>query len=176
MLYSKSIRLFDTTRWHVKRATPHDQESRATILTEEVPMSTKKFAYRLIIIFDAFLALTAMAGGIGLITGLNAPPLDWLQGSIFGSFVLPGLALLVIVGGGALVATVLMLLRRPYAILVSGAVGLAIIVFEIVEVLTIGSPAGIAQGLQIFYFLLGLVIAVPSVTLWLSDQKARPEN
>ena len=96
----------------------------------------------LLIVADAFLALTAIAGGIGLLAGLNRPPVDLLQGSPFSDYTIPGLSLLVIVGGGALLTTVLLLRRHPYATLIAGASGIVIIGFEMIEILIIGSPAG----------------------------------
>jgi len=114
----------------------------------------------LLVILDAFLALTAIAGGIGLLTDLNAPPVTDLAGSPFSDYTIPGLALLVIVGGAAVAATLMMLRHHHNATLASGASGVVIVFFEIVEVLVIGSPPGIARNLQVFYFTLGLIIIV----------------
>lgn len=119
-----------------------------------------------LILLDAFLALTAIAGGIGLLTGVNTPTLEWLARSPFRSFTIPGLALLLIVGGTALVATIMMIRRHPSATIASGLAGAFIIGFEIVEVIFIGSPAGIARTLQVFYLTLGLLIVVLAATLW----------
>jgi hypothetical protein len=57
----------------------------------------------------SFLALTAFAGGIGLLADLNAPPLEMLEGSLFHNYIIPGLALFVIVGGAASVAAYLLI-------------------------------------------------------------------
>jgi ketosteroid isomerase-like protein len=45
--------------------------------------------------------------------------------------------------------------------------------FEFTEVLMIGSPQGVARTLQIFYFGLGIVIAIFSICLWLIDILSR---
>ncbi len=119
----------------------------------------------LLIIGDAFLALTAIAGGIGLLTNLIAPPTSDLQGSLFHNYVVPGLSLMLIVGGGALVGTLLLSRRNPWALLVAEASGVVIIGFEMVEILVIGSPAGLARSLQVFYISLGLGIIVLSGAL-----------
>lgn len=123
-----------------------------------------------LVVLDAFLALTAFAGGVGLLAGLNAPPVEMLAGSPFKDYTIPGLALFVLVGGGALIAAILTWRRHPYAPLVSGAVGLMIIVFEIVEVLAIGSPPGASRNLQIFYSALGLLIVVLAFLQWRADR------
>jgi hypothetical protein len=36
-----------------------------------------------LLVLDAFLSLTAIAGGIGLLAGLNAPSVEALAGSLF---------------------------------------------------------------------------------------------
>jgi hypothetical protein len=135
-------------------------------------MPVKRILRIVLIVLDAFLAITAVAGGIGLLTGANAPSLEFLQGSPFRSYTIPGLALFVIVGGCALAATVLMLRRHPLGALASGLAGGVIIGFEIVEVLVIGSPPGIARNLQAFYFTLGLLIVVLAVGMRVSERGA----
>jgi peptidoglycan/LPS O-acetylase OafA/YrhL len=122
-------------------------------------MSTRFIRWPLIVLND-FLALTAFAGGVGLMANLNAPPVETLAGSIFSSFFLPGLALFVLVGGVAALAAILEVRRQYYAALMSLAAGLFILFFEFVEVLVIGSDLGAARTLQAFYASLGLVIVV----------------
>jgi hypothetical protein len=129
-------------------------------------MLIKRIQYLLLIVLDAFLAVTSVAGGIGLLTGVISPPTELLQGSIFGSYTIPGLALLFLVGGSALAAMVLMLRRHAEGALASGLAAMMIMGFEIVEVLVIGSEPGLARNLQLFYFTLGLVIAVLAAALW----------
>jgi len=116
-----------------------------------------------LIVMTTFLALTGFAGGIGLIADLNAPSLEMLEGSLFHNYIVPGLALFVIVGGIASVATYLLIKWHPLSALGSLLSGLVIIAFEIVEVLVIGSPPGIARDLQIFYFTLGSLIVAFSI-------------
>jgi hypothetical protein len=119
---------------------------------------------RIVLLFlTTFLALSAFAGGIGLLADLNAPPVEMLEGSLFHNYIIPGLALFVIVGGAASVAAYLLIKRHPLSALGSLLSGLVIIGFEIVEVLAIGSPPGIARDLQIFYFTLGSLIVAFSV-------------
>lgn len=118
-----------------------------------------------LIFLVGFLALTAIAGGIALLAGLNAPPVAMLGGSPFGSYTIPGLALLFVVGGSALVATVMLVRRHPRGVAAAMLAGAVIIGFEIVEVLVIGSPAGVARNLQVFYFVLGGLILLLAVSL-----------
>jgi hypothetical protein len=129
----------------------------------------RKIAYGVLVVLNVLLALTAFAGGIGLLTGLNAPPVEQLQGSVFKDFTVPGLALFVIVGGSALLASLLLIRRNRFAILAAVTVGIIIMFFEFVEVMAIGSPPGIAQTLQIFYYGLGVVIEIMAVGVWFID-------
>jgi hypothetical protein len=112
-----------------------------------------------------FLALTTFAGGIGLLTGLNAPPLETLQGSPFPDYTIPGLALCLVVGGASLVAAVLMSSHHPLGPLAYVLTVLVIIAFEAVEIWVIGSPAGVARALQVFYLSLGSFIIALAVGL-----------
>jgi len=59
----------------------------------------------------------------------------------------PGLALFFIVGGSALFATILLYRKSKFAVLFSATAGIIIMFFEFVEVMIIGSPAGIARTL-----------------------------
>ena len=45
-----------------------------------------------IFVLVVFGALTTLAGGIGLLTGAIAAPLNWLEGSPFVDYTIPGLA------------------------------------------------------------------------------------
>jgi hypothetical protein len=56
----------------------------------------------ILIILNIFLAITSISGGIGLLTGTISPPAEYLNGTIFRTYLIPGLALLILVGGIAL--------------------------------------------------------------------------
>ena len=131
----------------------------------------KNFLYVALIILTIFLALTALAGCIQLVEGTYAPPVEMLNGSIFKNFTIPGLALGLIVGGSAAFAAVLLFRKSKFSILFAATAGIIIMFFEFVEVLSIGSPVGIARTLQIFYFGLGTVIVVASMGNWFLDLK-----
>ena len=118
----------------------------------------RKTLYTTLIIINIFLAFTAIPGGFCLLTGIAAPPLDELKGSIFTDYTIPGLALMIIVGGSALLASVLLVRKYKYAVFYSAIVGLIIMVFEFVEILAIGSPTGAGLVMQIIYFVLGIAL------------------
>ena len=133
-------------------------------------------ARRVLVILDAFLAFTAIAGGVGLLTGLIAPPIADLEGSPFGTYVIPGLALLVLVGGGALAAAIMTVRRHRLASAASAGTGAMIVVFEIVEIAAIGSDPGVARNLQVFYLLLGSVIVLLAIAQWTAVRRASPSR
>jgi hypothetical protein len=129
----------------------------------------------MLIVLTAFLALTAFAGGIGLLANFNAPPVELLEGSPFSDYTIPGMLLFVVVGGSAGLAAYLLIRRHPVAALGSVFAGLAILSFEVVEVVVIGSEPGVARSLQIFYFSLGALILITSLTYrWVRSASHRP--
>lgn len=131
----------------------------------------KTFLHVALIILTIFLALTALAGCIQLVEGTYAPPVEMLNGSIFKNFTIPGLALGLIVGGSAAFATVLLFRKSKFSILFAATAGIIIMFFEFVEVMVIGSPAGVARALQIVYFGTGTAIVIASMGTWFLDLK-----
>lgn len=112
-----------------------------------------------ILIAQAFVAVTASAGGIALIIGsLNpvwasvlVPPGDYLEGSPFASYLVPGAILIVVVAGvhaGAFTAT---LVTSRWSALLSATAGFACLVWIFVQMIYI--PFSVLQAL---YFVIGL--------------------
>ena len=124
-----------------------------------------------------FGALTTLAGGIGILTGGIAIPLDWLQGSPFVDYTVPGLVLAIIVGGSMLLAAATILTGYVVGVLASSFAGLAMMIFEIIEVAVVDRFAGswllLALSLQAFYFALGLVIFVLATRLWMAEFRSQ---
>ena len=112
-----------------------------------------------LLIVQAFVALTAFAGGTALVIGslgaelpvsITMPPAD-LAGSPFDSYVIPGLMLAVVLGGVHVVAFVLLVRRRPSALFVAAVAGYATLVWIFVQMVYI--PFSFLQAL---YFAAGL--------------------
>ena len=120
---------------------------------------------RAILLLTGFLAVSAVPGGITLLAGVYTPPVQQLEGSVFSSFLLPGLALLVIVGGSALLAFVMLIRGRRLGPVMAGLAGAFVMAFEFVEVLAIGSPPGPAFVMQVLYFGIGLGLVCLSLLL-----------
>ena len=124
-----------------------------------------------LIVLDAFVGVTAIIGGLALLLGWVQPPLDLLRGSPFPNYVVPGLALLVVVGGSATVAVIALLAGQRFGIVASFAAGLFMMGFEIVETVVIGP----ASWLQLFYFLIGLLTTVLAYRQWTPELKGQTE-
>jgi hypothetical protein len=122
-----------------------------------------------LIILSIFLALSAIGGGIALVVGFNTPPVADLAGSPFSDYTLPGLALLVVVGGSAVLTAILLIRRHRFATLAALVAGLIIMVFEFVEVLAIA-----AQVMQIIYFVVGVKMAGLAAVVWFLDLWSPP--
>lgn len=107
-----------------------------------------------LLVLTGFLGVTAAAGGVALVFDVISLPLEWLDGSPFGDYLIPGLALAAI-GALALVATALLVLRHAWGLPLAGISGLAITIYEVVEMLVV--PFHV---LQVVYAVIGLSIAL----------------
>lgn len=115
---------------------------------------------RLILLANcSFMALTAVAGGIGLLIGGIAPDLELLEHSPFQTYAIPGMVL-VGVGVTALLATILLAIAHRSGSIAAVVAGLMMVVFELVEVWTIGSPDAVAGALQLFYLSVGAITVI----------------
>ncbi len=126
-------------------------------------------AFWSLVVVSVFNALSAIAGGIAILAtdGLGMPS-SMLAGGPFTTFTWPGLILLVVVGGSQTLAAVLLITRRPSALLWSAVAGFGMMIWIFVE-------TGIIRGLswlQVVYFATGalqviLVLALLGVAGWL---------
>lgn len=100
----------------------------------------------ILIALDAFTGLTAAAGGVLLMVRPDGSLLQMApsalamltQNSPFSDFLIPGMLLAGIVGGGMLSAATLLVKRRPYALETAMAAGAALVLFELTEWAAIG--------------------------------------
>lgn len=113
----------------------------------------------------------AVFGGWGLLSdadGLGAEA-KWLDGSPFPDYRIPGLVLLIAIGGGMLLTALLALIQSRAAGLAAFVMGFVLFVWGLVETLTIGY-----QGAGQIVLLVAWVVApaLPLVTIgW---QTSRP--
>jgi hypothetical protein len=122
---------------------------------------------------EAFIAVSAIDGGAALLRGKFAQyvTVEWLAGTPFSDYTFPGLVLVGVVGGTALLAAMTVFIYRQWALLVSLLAGLVMAGFLIVEAAILDPKVGgdllpIVLGMQLLYFVPGVAIAVLARYLW----------
>jgi len=109
---------------------------------------------------EIFLSVGALGGGGALMFGARGEiiplPVSALKGSPFETYFVPGLILFCVLGLGPLAAALLALLRHPLAPLAALMVGVALLIWMVVEIAVVGYSND--PPLQPFYLLLGAAI------------------
>ncbi len=84
-----------------------------------------------------FIAITAIGGGIALLSGAEGQrfPLEWLQGTPFNDYTIPGLLLAVVVGGSSLLACFTIFKNQKLAIPTSLAAGAIMVGYIVIKAL-----------------------------------------
>lgn len=120
---------------------------------------------RLLIGCMAFQGVSGVAGGIGLVFDPSGEtlgiPIEWLAGSMFGDYLVPGLVLLSVLGVVPLVVTWGLWRRRPWARPSSLVVGIGLLIWIAIEVAVIGYQPD--PPLQTIYGALGALIVALSL-------------
>src|SRR3954447_24301830 len=115
--------------------------------------------------FVTAIALTvgagALFGAVGLLADAESlgAKQSWLDGSPFANYVVPGVVLLVIVGGGMLTTAVAALANSRFAGTAALAMGVVLLIWGVVETATIGYQ-GAAQ-----LVLLAIFVVAPALPL-----------
>jgi len=114
---------------------------------------------------NAFVALTALFGGITLSLGVDKFPAQWLVGTPFPSYLIPGLILAVIVGGSATLAAVTIPRRSHQGAFLSIIAGVILLGWLLGERLIL--PKGVFDPrfwwLEALYVVAGLCMVLPSL-------------
>lgn len=115
-----------------------------------------------LIVLTGFIALTALGGGIALLTGLedNRFPLEWLRGTPFPDYTIPALILAIVVGGSALVACILIIRHHRRSRLASVLAGMIMMGYIVVEYLLLQQDPPGPTNIEVLYFALGTLIVV----------------
>jgi hypothetical protein len=125
--------------------------------------------YRGLLAVSLFHAVSAVGGGIGMVVadGLSMPK-SLLTDSPFRTFLVPGLILLGVVGGTQSTASILLVRRRPSALLWSAVAGFGMLIWIIAEIAMIDA----LTWAQLIYVVSGFlqlifVFALLGVVAWL---------
>src|SRR5258708_40275350 len=120
---------------------------------------------------DAFAAVPAAGGGIALMAGLESGrfPLDWLKGTPFSNYAIPGLTLAV-VGGSATVAATATLRSSHTGALTSLLAGVGMLGWIVGEILILNQPSR-PTWVEVLYFSVGLLMALLGLAVGRTDWK-----
>lgn len=113
---------------------------------------------RWLVALEGAIAVNAVGGGVYGLAGAEGVPLEWLDGSPFGTYLIPSLALLILVGGSMAVACALLLARHRRAMDASILAACILLAWIAVEVTIIPF-----SWLQPAFALLGLLVLVLAV-------------
>lgn len=120
---------------------------------------------------ELFVGVMAIVGTIGLLGGFwsQGLPVDLLRGSPFTSYLIPALALFVLVGGSAFLAATLLLTNQPAGNPASFLAGIILVIFEVIEYQAIG----FAMFLQPAMFALGLLLIALAGLDWSANHSPK---
>lgn len=131
----------------------------------------KRTALLVLLLFGS---LSAIAGAIMAIAFNGAGvPLEYLQGSLFGSFLVPGIILGGLVGGTHIIAAVSLMAHRPSPMLLAAIAGFGMLIWVFVELAIILAYS----FLQTLYFGLGVLeLALGFVMLGITPGPGSPSH
>ena len=113
---------------------------------------------------QAFIGITAIAGGFRLVSNPNGTsdiPIEWLNSAPFTNYLIPGLVLLIVIGFGNVLGGIFSFLSKRYAGGLAAMLGVFLILFMTIEVWFIG----LRNFLQPLYFILGAIVLVLGLKL-----------
>jgi hypothetical protein len=129
-------------------------------------------ARRAVILICGYVSAGAIYGGSRLVwdaAELGARQ-SWLRGSPFSDYAIPGVFLLVVVGGGMLLTALAAVLRLPAAVRLAPVMGVILLVWGIVETAVIGYRGGAQLALLATFV---VIPAVPLIVIgWHSSHRA----
>jgi hypothetical protein len=123
-----------------------------------------------LVLIQAFIGITAIAGGSRLIrnpNGLPDFPIEWLINSPFTNYFFPGLVLLIVIGIGYVVSGIVTFFRKGYSGSMATLLGICLILYMTIEVWFVG----LRNFLQPLYFILGVVVLILGMKLFKSTHK-----
>ncbi len=120
-------------------------------------MTARRVEETALIALVVFGAVSAIAGGIALITGSIDLPTSWLEGTFFDNYAAPGAILATIVGGSQLVAAVAAYRRASTFLYAAALAGGVLMAWIIGELMLVGSRDAVMFGFQLVYFIIGFL-------------------
>ncbi|HET8758482.1 MAG TPA: hypothetical protein VFM58_20850 [Solirubrobacteraceae bacterium] len=120
-----------------------------------------------LLVLDAFVALTAIGGGIALATGLERDrfPLDWLRRTPFNTYLGPGVILAVAVGGSAAAAAAVIVVDETAGALASIAAAAILAGYVAVEIRILDQPQRWTATEAFYLAVAATIVALALLTL-----------
>ena len=140
-------------------------------------MRTSSVVVRIgLLVVNGFVAISAIAGAIWVVPTM---PLEWIKAGPFTDWTIPAIALGVV--GLAAALTFIAVTVRPWLGAVASVMaGVAMIVFELVEIAVVGWTLGdptipaFQASLQLVYLIVGSVQAALGWLLWRESRHTAP--
>jgi hypothetical protein len=127
--------------------------------------SKKRWLTYLLGALQAFIGITAIAGGFRLVSNPNGTsdiPIEWLNSAPFTNYLIPGLVLLIVIGFGNVLGGIFSFLSKRYAGGIAAILGTFLILFMTIEVWFVG----LRTFLQPLYFMLGTIVLILGLKLF----------
>ncbi|HET9920782.1 MAG TPA: hypothetical protein VFQ30_13115 [Ktedonobacteraceae bacterium] len=118
-----------------------------------------------LVVLEAFIALTAIVSGVLGLTGGLYIPLEWLHGTPFSDYTIPMLILIIVVGGSSLIAAATLFFHREWSVILSAEAGIMMAGFEVVQLAIMQR----FSWLQVFYFVTGMAVFAVAFYLWIAE-------
>jgi len=118
-------------------------------------------------VIQTFIGITAIAGGLRLVSnpsGLPDFPIEWLINSPFTNYFFPGLVLMIVIGFGYVVSGTVTFLRKGYSGSMAALLGICLILYMTIEVWFVG----LRNFLQPLYFILGVLVLLLGLKMFKS--------
>lgn len=122
---------------------------------------------KLLIGVSLFIFISAIAGAVGLIGGGINIPLSLIEGSVFSSYLIPGLVLGIVIGGTHLVAAFSVWKRRRFAADISAVAGFGLVIWIFVEMYIMEA----AHWAHTLYFTCGIIMLALSFLLLRAERE-----
>ena len=124
---------------------------------------------------DLVAALSAVVGGAAVTAGWIVFPAEWLDGTPFTGYTVPGLILCLVVGGSATLAAIAALRGAGAAAAASAVAGVVMMGWVVGEVAMLGRHHAYTW-LQPAYFALGLAMVVLALLTQRGSQRSTPRE
>ncbi len=121
-----------------------------------------------LVVLEVLVGLIAITGGVALVAGAIPFPVEWLHGTPFSDYTIPGLVLAIVVGGSSLIAAATIFTGREMGLFASALAGFSMAGYEVVY-------RALVDHLDWFgvYFVLGVAIFGLATNLWMAEYRGQ---